>query len=647
MTVARILPLGEDPAARSRAALAQLAVLIDLYDRGMREPLPLASDASAAYAQAAAAGDDGAAAADKAWTSTFDYPKEDRKPEHLLVYGGEIPLAGPAGDQARAPTRTGTRTRPSRFGVYARRLWAGLLAREEIERPMTDGLDVHRLRRLRSAALGRDGARGERRHRQDVHDRRADRALRGRGNAARPAAADHVHADGDRRAARPGPRAAGRRASRRCRGSSPARPTSETDPVVTLLASGSPDDIGVRRDRLARAVADFDAATIATTHGFCQEVLAELGTVGDLDRETAFVEDVSDPARAGARRSVRPALSAAARRRRFNRAEALQIARAAVDNPMAELEPRDEPTDSTAAMRYRLAKAVRSELEQRKRRLAIMTYDDLLTRLKDTLDGPSGEAARARLRSRFDVVLVDEFQDTDPIQWQILDRAFAKGGVTLVLVADPKQAIYAFRGADVYAYLKAAEIAGARATLRDNRRTDQTLIDAYDALFAGARLGHEGIVVPPGPGHAGAPDAPPDRRAQRCRAPRAGRPPRRSHDRADPERVRRSRTRPGRTSPAIWPPTSSRCCPRTRESSTAPPTASRSATSRCARATSRCSSAETRTPSTFRTNCSRRASRRSSTAPAACSRRGRRATGWACWRRSSGPPRRSGREPRR
>ncbi len=267
------------------------------------------------------------------------------------------------------------------------------------------------------------------------------------------------------------------------------------DPVVSLLATGDAADVELRRDRLARAVADFDAATIATTHGFCQEVLAELGTVGDLDRETAFVEDVS-----GLLEQALDDLYVRRFHRRervggppIKRAEALKIARAAVDNPMAELEPREEPTDSTAAMRYRLARAVRAELEQRKRRLAIMTYDDLLTRLKDTLDGPSGEAARERLRSRFDVVLVDEFQDTDPIQWQILDRAFAKGGVTLVLVADPKQAIYAFRGADVFAYLKAAEIAGARATLRENRRADQTLIDAYDALFAGANLGHVGI----------------------------------------------------------------------------------------------------------------------------------------------------------
>jgi exodeoxyribonuclease V beta subunit len=91
-------------------------------------------------------------------------------------------------------------------------------------------------------------------------------------------------------------------------------------------------------------------------------------------------------------------------------------------------------------------------------------------------------------------VLVDEFQDTDPIQWQILHRAFVHEGVTLVLIADPKQAIYAFRGADVYAYLVAAKTATRHATLGTNRRSDQPLLDAYDALFGSAKLGHEGIV---------------------------------------------------------------------------------------------------------------------------------------------------------
>ena len=98
------------------------------------------------------------------------------------------------------------------------------------------------------------------------------------------------------------------------------------------------------------------------------------------------------------------------------------------------------------------------------------------------------------MRRRYAVVLVDEFQDTDPIQWEILRRAFGAGGVALVLIGDPKQAIYAFRGADVYSYLAAAEAAGDRPTLKINYRSDQGLIDAYDAVFGGAKLGHPGIV---------------------------------------------------------------------------------------------------------------------------------------------------------
>ncbi|MEO8690137.1 MAG: UvrD-helicase domain-containing protein, partial [Solirubrobacteraceae bacterium] len=134
------------------------------------------------------------------------------------------------------------------------------------------------------------------------------------------------------------------------------------------------------------------------------------------------------------------------------------------------------------------------ELDARKRRMGVMTYDDLLTRLSDTLAGEGGAVAAARLRDRYRVVLVDEFQDTDPVQWRIMQTAFGDGEVTLVLIGDPKQAIYAFRGADVYAYIEAARTAGTEATLTTNWRSDQGLIDAYDALFGGAKLGHEGIV---------------------------------------------------------------------------------------------------------------------------------------------------------
>jgi exodeoxyribonuclease V beta subunit len=290
----------------------------------------------------------------------------------------------------------------------------------------------------------------------------------------------------------------------------------EDDEVERLLATGTRDEVRVRRERLARALSDFDSATIATTHEFCGEVLGSLGVICDIEPDMTFVEDITD-----LREEVVDDLYVRRFHRQgmpqFSRAQAMEIARAAIENPAAPVEPADAPDETVAAMRVRLAVAARDELDRRKRRMALMTYDDLLTRLEETLEGQGGEAAAARLRERYKVVLVDEFQDTDPVQWQIMKRAFGEGGTTLVLIGDPKQAIYAFRGADVYAYIDAAEEAVSQATLEVNWRSDQALIDAYDALFGGARLGHPGIVyrrVKAAPGNAGsrltgAPDAAP------------------------------------------------------------------------------------------------------------------------------------------
>jgi exodeoxyribonuclease V beta subunit len=272
------------------------------------------------------------------------------------------------------------------------------------------------------------------------------------------------------------------------------------DRVLELLADGSDAEVAVRRRRLADAVSGFDAATIATTHGFCQHVLAGLGVAGDVERDVTFVEDLSDLVEEVVddlyvRRFHRVAWPP------FDRAEALRIGRAAIGNPLARLEPVERRAGDEAqtwAMRRRLAEAVRAEVESRKRRSGVMTYDDLLTRLRNTLaDEDHGAAAGAKLREQYHVALVDEFQDTDPIQWEIMRRAFGEGEATLILIGDPKQAVYSFRGADVYAYLSAADSAVTKATLATNWRSDQGLIDALDALFDGAQLGHEGIVHRP------------------------------------------------------------------------------------------------------------------------------------------------------
>ncbi|UJA20946.1 UvrD-helicase domain-containing protein [Thermoleophilia bacterium SCSIO 60948] len=294
-------------------------------------------------------------------------------------------------------------------------------------------------------------------------------------------------------------------------------PEPPTDEIATLLTDGDEDTVQRRRDRLADAISNFDAATIATIHAFCQEMLAGLGADSEVEDETEFTEDMAE--------MVEEVIDDLYVRRfageeepRMKRAQAAEIARIAIGNPDTVLaEPDDADPDGLPSMRRRLAKAARTELDRRKRIAGLMTYDDLLGRLHAALEGEAGDAVAQRLAQRYSVVLVDEFQDTDPIQWGIFRRAFGETGTTLVLIGDPKQAIYAFRGADVYAYLEAARHSARRATLRTNWRSDQGLLDAYDALFRSARLGHDEIVyrdvraAPPNQesGLIGAPDATP------------------------------------------------------------------------------------------------------------------------------------------
>jgi exodeoxyribonuclease V gamma subunit len=107
------------PRLEPEQAVAHLATLLDLYDRGMREPLPLACKTSAAYADALRRGDDAAKAATAEWQTGYRFANEDQEPEHELVFGGVLTF-----DELCA--------RPG-FEDCARELWDPLLAWEEVE----------------------------------------------------------------------------------------------------------------------------------------------------------------------------------------------------------------------------------------------------------------------------------------------------------------------------------------------------------------------------------------------------------------------------------------------------------------------------------------------------------------------------------
>ncbi|WP_286928283.1 MULTISPECIES: UvrD-helicase domain-containing protein [Aeromicrobium] len=274
----------------------------------------------------------------------------------------------------------------------------------------------------------------------------------------------------------------------------PAAHRAGDDPLLRLLVDVPETELAARRARLRAALADFDGATIATTHQFCQTVLRSLGTAGDSDGSAELTDDltelvdqiVDDLYVAKYANEDGPALS---------HGQARTLAHAVVADPHAALVPADADPDAPAGVRVRFAHAVRRRLDQRKRELGLLDYDDLLRRLESVLEDPDSPA-RTLMRNRWRVVLVDEFQDTDPVQWNVLDRAFS-GVATLVLIGDPKQAIYAFRGGDVQTYLRAAATATERRTLPVNWRSDAPLVDALGATFAGAQLGHPDIAVRP------------------------------------------------------------------------------------------------------------------------------------------------------
>ncbi|MBC2961760.1 UvrD-helicase domain-containing protein [Nocardioides deserti] len=267
----------------------------------------------------------------------------------------------------------------------------------------------------------------------------------------------------------------------------------EPSALIALLLDCDEAERALRHRRVSEALAGFDGATIATTHQFCSMVLGSLGVAGDTDARARLVDDLDELLAEVVDDLYLRAFAFAGTEPTFSRAEAMGIARKAVDDPQARLEPAAQDRSTPAGRRVAFAHAVRAEMERRKRRLGVLSYDDLLAQLAGALEHPAAPA-RARMRQRWSIVLVDEFQDTDPVQWQVLDRAFT-GHATMVLIGDPKQAIYAFRGGDVTTYLQAAATATTTKTLPVNWRSDERLLASFQTMLRGAELGDPRIVV--------------------------------------------------------------------------------------------------------------------------------------------------------
>jgi exodeoxyribonuclease V beta subunit len=136
-------------------------------------------------------------------------------------------------------------------------------------------------------------------------------------------------------------------------------------------------------------------------------------------------------------------------------------------------------------LKVRLYHLARPKMAQKKARRNLLFFDDLLLHVHRAVTGPRGNLLAEAIRSQYPIALVDEFQDTDQLQSEIFFRLFANDQSLLAMIGDPKQAIYSFRGADLFSYLQAATSAQSSTTLTKNWRATPQLIQALNAIFEG------------------------------------------------------------------------------------------------------------------------------------------------------------------
>ena len=157
----------------------------------------------------------------------------------------------------------------------------------------------------------------------------------------------------------------------------------------------------------------------------------------------------------------------------------------------AELEELVEKHQSSDLLKkiilYHYRQGIQKKLLEYKANHPEKSFDDLLRLLKEALHGEGGEQLAELIRFQYPFAMIDEFQDTDALQYQIFSKIYhnktASGNVGFMMIGDPKQAIYRFRGADIFTYLKAADEASERFNLGTNYRSSQPLVEGVNRLF--------------------------------------------------------------------------------------------------------------------------------------------------------------------
>lgn len=270
--------------------------------------------------------------------------------------------------------------------------------------------------------------------------------------------------------------------------------------LAAMLARLDEDEERARAGRRCRAaLQQLDEAAIFTIHSFCQRALEDAA----FDSGTAFRREVESNDRGWKlaciedfwRRKLastdREFLEFLVTKKKLSPEKLLDAVGGWTSKPYLLLREAEDPDkqdeERLGRLRQELLEWLDQEMPRRKAEARRICFDDLLLDLRAALNCKDrGNRLAARLRERFSAALIDEFQDTDPIQYKIFERIYAGSDLPVFLVGDPKQAIYGFRGADIFAYLGAREQAAESHTLSHNWRSEPRLINAVNQLFSAA-----------------------------------------------------------------------------------------------------------------------------------------------------------------
>ncbi|MFM7126346.1 MAG: UvrD-helicase domain-containing protein, partial [Actinomycetota bacterium] len=295
----------------------------------------------------------------------------------------------------------------------------------------------------------------------------------------------------------------------------------ESEPWMAPVITGDGTEDALRLERLEAFIATYDEATISTIHGFLQIVLNRVGLSSPVHGEVSLVEDPSTLIRQVVSDLVIGALAedplmfdglpTSTSKNPLTIGSTLKALVSATKTVLGNLDsviqPMVDDVDVAtslsklpgekrwAVLVERAVRTVRDRLDQSEQ----LGFDGLVTATRDLLQGPDADVVVASLRQQFRVVMVDEFQDTDHVQWAILSRLFLRGdseeaGTAFGTVGDPKQAIYRFRGADIEAYHEATFGVEQTSALITNYRSNASWITAVNSLFEGVRFGSDDIV---------------------------------------------------------------------------------------------------------------------------------------------------------